>query len=289
MELTDFSRNEKALDADLMKRSYIVIVGVGGSYTLCEGLCRSNLGKLTAIDFDTVEQSNIVRQGYETAAIGRKKVDALGEHLAKLNSGMQYTGIPKSLLALTETEMDDIFGTADLLIFATDNFEAQSYGNLLAQRYQKPAIWAGFYDKSQAAELFFYLPKVTKACFRCAVSARYKLHADQDNKIPPSPRGYNTIFHCMALDAYMGMISLGIIHNKTSGYEFSGWFGDSWDRNFIQFKMHPAYGSAEGSLFQRKLPEDGSCFTFNAIWQKVEREMPPKYGYYCPDCFGNHR
>lgn len=283
MELNDFSRIEGAVDTSLLKNVHIVAVGAGGAYCLYDSLARFGIGKLTVLDFDEVEEVNIVRQGYETNQIGQKKVESLGSHLAKVNTATQYRGITKNFLSMSEKEKDDIFGTAAIFLFLTDSFEAQSFGNILALRYQKPAIWSGFYERSQCAEIVFTIPKVTAACFRCAVSPRYEAQYKSKSEIKVSSN-CNTIFHSQLLDSYVGMIVMAILHNDTVGYEFSNWFGNCWERNLIQLKVHPEYGTTNGSLFQRVFePTDGRAYNFNAIWQKIEKEEPPKYEL-CPDC-----
>lgn len=283
MKLTNFSRIENAVDINLLQNTKVVAVGAGGAYCLYDSLARSAIGKLTVLDFDEVEEVNIVRQGYETNQIGMKKVDALGEHLLKVNSGVKYQGITKNFLDMDQTELDNIFGEADIFLFLTDSFDAQTFGNKLAIKYQTPAIWAGYYEKSQCAEIAFYIPNITPGCFRCAVSPRYKIQAESETEIKASSNS-NTIFHSQLLDSYIGMLLMAILHNKTKGFEFSNWFGDYWDRSFLQIKIHPKYGIEKGSLFQRIFePSAQSTFSLNSIWQKVEQELPPKYAP-CPDC-----
>ncbi|MEZ5013755.1 MAG: ThiF family adenylyltransferase [Chitinophagales bacterium] len=285
MELKNFSRIEGAVDTQLLRNTHILGVGAGGAYCLYDSLARSGIGQLTVFDFDDVEEVNLVRQGYETDQIGQLKVDALGNHLKKVNQGTQYKGVVKNFLQMSDTELDETFGKADLLLFLTDSFKAQAYGNVLALKYQKPAIWAGFYEKSQCAEIVFTIPGVTPACFRCAVSPRYKAQEESVGGIAVSSN-CNTIFHSQLLDAYVGMIALAILHNNTEGFEYSNWFGKHWNRNLIQLKVNPAYGNEQGSLFQRVFePTEGRCPNFNAIWQKIEEERPPKYEH-CPDCGG---
>ena len=77
MKLSDFSRIKNAVDIELHQKTHVVGVGAGGAFSLYESLTRSGIGKLTVLDFDEVEEVNIVRQGYETNQIGNKKVDAL--------------------------------------------------------------------------------------------------------------------------------------------------------------------------------------------------------------------
>lgn len=285
MELKDYSRIEGAVDIQLLKETHIVAVGAGGAYCLYDALARSGVGQITALDFDEVEESNIVRQGYESDHIGKKKVYALGEHLEKVNTLTRYKGVTKNFLDMNDQELDDIFGQGDLFLFLTDSFEAQAFGNKLALRYGKPAIWAGFYEKSRCAEIVFTIPSVTPACFRCAVSPRYQAQNESTKEIKVSS-GCNTMLHSQLLDSYVGMIVFAILHNDTEGYEYSKWFGRTWRRNLLQIKVHPNYGQEKGSLFDRVFEgTEGRCPMFNTIWQEIEEERPPNYSC-CPDCQG---
>lgn len=286
MKIENYSRISGAVDIALLQQTHIVGVGAGGAYCLYESLARSAIGKLTVLDFDTVDDVNLTRQGYEMHQIGKRKVDALGDHLKNVNEGLEYQGITKNFLEMDEKELDAIFGKGDLFLFLTDSFPAQAFGNKLALRYGKPAIWAGFYEKSQCAEVVFTIPGVTPACFRCAVSPRYDAQQSSDTEIRISSN-CNTIFHSQVLDAYVGMLTMAILHNNVQGFEFSNWFGKTWERNLFQLKIHPNYGTETGSLFQRTFAQtEGRAFTFNAIFQKIEPEFPPKY-MACPDCGGS--
>ncbi len=286
MILKDYSRIEKAVDLQILKNAHIVGVGDGGAYGLYDAIARSGIGKLTVLDFDEVDESNIVRQGFLTGDIGEKKVIAQGTHLKKVNSGLKYQGITKNFLTMTDEELDSIFSEASILLFLTDSFKAQSFGNLLALKYNKPAIWAGYYEKSHCAEIVFIIPGVTPGCFRCAVSPRYEAQINSKEEIKASSAS-NTMFHSMLLDSYIGMLMLAILHNKTEGFEFSNWFGNYWDRNLIQIKVNPQYGNEPDSLFSRTFAQAGGrVFNFNAVWQKIEPEIPPKYKI-CPDCEGS--
>ena len=101
----DYSRIESSVDMGLIRASHIVIVGSGGSYSLATSLARTGIGKLTVLDFDTVEETNIVRQGYKQADIGNFKVNALGEEIQRINPEVEYTGIIKNFLEMNEEEL----------------------------------------------------------------------------------------------------------------------------------------------------------------------------------------
>lgn len=280
MTLTDYSRIEGAVDVKWLHNTHIIAVGAGGAYGLYESLCRSGLGKLTVIDFDHVEETNLVRQGYSPNDLGKPKVKALKDHLSNINALTEVNAIEAPLEDVLE-KRPELFEKADLLLFLTDSFKAQALGNKIALKYQKSAIWAGYYTRSRCAEIVFYIPGVTPACFRCAVSPRYKI---QEQGFVAISSNCNTVFHSQLLDSIIGMLIFAILHNETEGFEFSNWFGQYWDRSLIQFKTHPDYSSEEGRLFQRVFkPTEGRAFNFNAIWQQIEREEPPQYEL-CPDC-----
>lgn len=283
----DYSREAEAVDIDKLKHSKLVIVGTGGMYNGAGYSARCGIGEIVAIDPDTVDNTNLCRQGYLPRQVGMKKVDALGEHIKEINPEVEFKGYPVKLQDLTPEQEREIFTDASLAIFTTDSFDAQAYGNKMALKYRIPAIWGGYYEKSRASEIFFYIPGVTPACFRCAVSPRYKVQEDykaqnngQELRISSN---CNTIFHSALLDAQIGMLAMAILHNKTEGKTFSGWFGDSFDRNFIQTKIDPSY-STKG--FNRVFAGAGdSAFTFESYWQHISPEVPPMYEL-CLDCHG---
>lgn len=281
----DRRRLKDAVDLKLVERSKIVIVGTGGMYCGAEMLARTGFRHIIAIDPDTVDSVNICRQGYLQSQIGRYKVDALGDHLHEINPELEYTGYPLRVQELSKAQLDEIFGNATIAIFTTDSFEAQAFGNTIVLHYGICGIWAGYYEASEAAEVVFYIPGVTPACFRCAVSPRY---AFQEKYKEENGASYgissqsNTIFHSAFLDSIIGMLVLAIIHNNTEGKSYSHWFGHYWDRNLIQIKVNPSYTSG---IFDRTFANNGdSTYLFETVWQRIEREVPPKYSP-CPDCF----
>ncbi|MEM6719189.1 MAG: ThiF family adenylyltransferase [Bacteroidota bacterium] len=285
----DFSRIEHAADIPALQQSHIVIVGAGGSYNLVINLARCGVGTLTVLDFDTVEESNIVRQGYDYDTIGLHKVAALETKVKKVNPNTRYKGITKNFLDMSEEELDKIFLNADLFLFLTDSFRAQSFGNILALKYNTPALWAGWYAHSRTAEIFFQVPQDTPSCFRCAVSSRYA--ANQKKEVTVSSNA-NTIFHSELLDSYIGMLTLAILHrdNKKEDKECKRFYKSLFDvdgvlrHNFLQFKVHPLGGNPLFDAAYANLGKTAQLFT--PIWQRIDPELTPKYEQDCPDCRG---
>ena len=93
------SRTELLLGEAAMKKladAHVIIFGIGGvgGYVL-EALVRSGVGKITAVDADTVSVSNINRQIIATTKnVGKLKVDAARERAAEINPDIEFTALP---------------------------------------------------------------------------------------------------------------------------------------------------------------------------------------------------
>lgn len=88
--MVDLSRMEYLIGKDkldIIKDKHVLVCGVGGVGSfVAEALCRSGLGKITLLDYDLVEPSNINRQLMaDKDNIGKIKVEALRERLEKVS------------------------------------------------------------------------------------------------------------------------------------------------------------------------------------------------------------
>lgn len=281
----NYARIEDALDVKKLHGEKIVIVGCGGTYLFTNMCVRSGVRNWVFIDPDKVDDTNLCRQGYLPRQFGMYKVEALAETVCELDPEAKCEGYAKRIQDLTFEEVEHIFSDAALIIAATDSTNAQIFMNKVALRYKVPTIWGGFYEKSLAMEIFFYIPGVTPGCYSCALWPRIQYqkeymaqHEGQEYRVSS---GCNTIFHSALLDAEMGMLAMAILHNKVEGKTFSGWFGDRFDRNFIQMKVNPAY---ESSLFTRTFESAGdNAFLFESVWQLIEPDAPDGEDH-CPAC-----
>jgi hypothetical protein len=280
--LKDSSRLVGAVDVQLMEKAHIIGVGVGGASNIYENLVRTGLGKLTIIDFDTIDYSNITTQGWYIDEVGMSKVEALKKRLHRINPDVVVDCLQEDFLKFNDKKIKKLVKDCSLLMMMTDNFYAQAKGNEVSLKHKVPAIWAMMYEKAKASEIVFSIPCVTPACFRCCVAPRYKAYYDEGYVNDVKSAG-STIFHTQYLNQVIGMVSLAILHNDTTGNEFSNWFGKQWDRNFIQIRNHPQYSTEEGKLFAKTFKGIESVFNFDAVWQKIYQDKAPK-SENCPDC-----
>jgi len=270
-----------SVDIELMRKTKIVCVGVGGANGVCESFVRSGIGAITLIDFDTVDENNLVTQGYYINDLGKAKVEALKERLLNINPNLNVDVFVSDFKKISEIDEQRIFWDADLLLMMTDNFHAQAHGNILGLKYQVPAIFAMMYEKARCSEITFTIPDITPACHRCAVSARYNAYMN-DGYVNNITSTGSTNFHTTYLNSAIGLVALAILHRNSVGLEFSNWFGNKWERNLIQLRTSPFY---ESHLFERTFEGIDRVHCFDSIWQRIEPEAPPKYEH-CPDCGG---
>lgn len=279
-----------SVNLKMMADTYIVTVGVGGASGIMEDITRCGVGKITAIDFDKVDASNLCTQGYTVNDVGQFKVQALGERLKSINSSLTYVPMKRNFLKMTEDEIEASMSDADILLFMTDDFFAQSRGNLVALKLKKPAIFAIVYEKARCAEITFTIPGKTPACHRCATSPRYAAY--ENGYVNDVTSTGSNVIQTRYLNSCIGMLCLAILHMEDPSCEFGLWFRDkkSLNRNLIQVRMSPSYGKDQDrpTIFDRTFQGMDRVFTMDSIWHLVEPERPPKYSP-CPDCGGFNR
>ncbi len=280
----DTKRIKISVDHEIIKNTRIVVNGAGTSAAACEALARFGVGEIWVIDNDTVGEENRVRQHYYHDQVGMKKVDALGENLRRINPNIKYHGIPKMTDVLSKQEQLKIYSNASVILNMTDSFKAQIFGAEQCQRWEVPGVWSGYYEKSRAFEVVFYIPGQT-SCYCCAVQSRLKTQEAAKDEIQVPSDG-NTSAHAMIGDGVVVMLVIALLHNNSKGYEFSNWLGSDWyEYNLLQTKLHPAYSSHKDSLFERNFGhlESGSSMPFQTLWRRTAIHETPMYEK-CPVC-----
>lgn len=79
-----------------LKNSSVAIAGVGGLGShAAVTLARMGVGKITIVDYDVVEPSNLNRQVYSISQLGMKKVDALKATLIGINPYLEIEAVDR--------------------------------------------------------------------------------------------------------------------------------------------------------------------------------------------------
>jgi sulfur carrier protein ThiS adenylyltransferase len=107
-----------------LQQKTVALAGCGGlGSNVAVALTRAGLGHLILIDFDTVAADNLNRQHFFLDDIGRPKVEALAEHLRRIQPEIALTLWPRQLAPADIADLHP----ADLLIEAFDRAEAKRW------------------------------------------------------------------------------------------------------------------------------------------------------------------
>ncbi len=135
----EFLIGEKKLK--LLSQKHVVVFGVGGvgSFTI-EALARSGVGKLTIVDYDTVDLTNINRQIHANdKTIDMIKVEAMAERLMAINPELKLDAVNQMI---TPENADAFFDSRkiDYIVDAIDMVTSKIELVLQAQKREIPMI-----------------------------------------------------------------------------------------------------------------------------------------------------
>jgi len=124
-----FTRTKRLLGDRSFSRlsaAHIAVIGLGavGGYAV-EGLARAGIGRLTLVDFDTIQPSNINRQLHALdSTIGKSKPIAVRDRVLDINPRCQVKAI--ELFADRENILAVINEQPDILIDAIDSLNPKT-------------------------------------------------------------------------------------------------------------------------------------------------------------------
>lgn len=153
----------------LLGEKHVLIIGVGTLGTLSsEALARAGVGKITLVDRDYIEWSNLQRQQLFTEADAENRIPkaiAAAKRLREINSEIEIT---EHIADVTPEEMETLVvgNNVDLILDATDNFDIRMIINDAAQKFQVPWIYGscvGSYGMS-----YTVIPNETP-CLHCLI------------------------------------------------------------------------------------------------------------------------
>lgn len=148
-----------------LENSHAFVLGCGAlGSAIAETLVRAGIGKLTIADRDYVEPSNLQRQqlfSEQDAVKGTPKVVAAEARLRAIRSDVEIVPL---LDHIDGPLLERYASNADILLDATDNFEARLVLNDFAWKANIPWVYGACVGSSSS--IFPFVPGKTP-CFRC--------------------------------------------------------------------------------------------------------------------------
>lgn len=127
---------------DCLQDTNVIIFGLGGvGGHVAEALARAGIGKMTLVDGDTVDPTNINRQIIATQnTVGKLKTSAMNERIKSINSDIQVREIPH--IYSSEDRLSIKFDIYDYVIDAIDDVSAKTDIIIQAKKAGIPVISA---------------------------------------------------------------------------------------------------------------------------------------------------
>lgn len=146
-----------------LKDAGILLIGAGGlGSPLGLYLAAAGIGRLTLVDFDKVDFTNLQRQIiHRTEDVGRLKVESAKERINAINPEVQVTAVN------TKLSRDNILGLLkghDVVIDGTDNFPTRYLTNDACVFLKKPNIYGSIFRFDGQATVF---APPQGPCYRC--------------------------------------------------------------------------------------------------------------------------
>ena len=145
--------------------SHVLIIGMGGlGSPAALYLAAAGVGKLTLVDDDLVELSNLQRQIlHGENDIGRLKVESAVDSLRAINNSIEVNSHTRRL---TEEELNDVISSVDVVVDCSDNFATRFLLNKVTQQHKIPLV-SGAAIRMEAQITVYDSRQEGSACYRC--------------------------------------------------------------------------------------------------------------------------
>ena len=186
-----------------LKLSNVLIVGCGGiGCASAELLARAGVGKMTLIDADTIEISNLQRQmAFTEMDLGFYKAEILAKRLMSINPHIQVNSITAKLDA---SNAESLIASQDVVLDGCDNFTTRYLVNAVCKQFNVPLISAsaiGFQGQS-------FMVEGDSACYECLFPKEQ--HANESLRCADSGVLATTPNVMASLQAHHALLYLGL-------------------------------------------------------------------------------
>jgi molybdopterin/thiamine biosynthesis adenylyltransferase len=119
--------------------SHALVIGAGGlGSPAALYLATTGVGRITLVDHDTVELTNLQRQiAHGTDRIGQAKVASAARSMHALNPGVEVTALA---VRADEANLDALVAAADVVLDCSDNFATRHAVNAACARHARPLV-----------------------------------------------------------------------------------------------------------------------------------------------------
>ena len=148
-----------------LKNAHAVVVGAGGlGSPVCLYLAAAGVGKITIIDPDTIEVTNLQRQIlYKTNHVGREKAQMAANQMQALNPLIEVQAIVKKV---ENCNFAQVIQAATAVLDCTDNVSSRYFINQACVQARIPLISAAAI-RGEGQFMMFNFKQQTSPCYHC--------------------------------------------------------------------------------------------------------------------------
>ncbi len=119
--------------------SHALIIGAGGlGSPVALYLGSAGVGRITVVDHDVVDETNLQRQiAHNLARVGHPKAESIVEAIAAINPDVRVTPIVQRADAAL---LSELIAQADVVLDCTDNFATRHAINRACVKHRKPLV-----------------------------------------------------------------------------------------------------------------------------------------------------
>ncbi|MFT4021931.1 MAG: HesA/MoeB/ThiF family protein, partial [Acinetobacter sp.] len=215
-----------------LKLANVLIVGAGGLGCLtAELLARAGVGKITIIDHDQIERSNLQRQvAFLPEHIGFYKAETLAQRLQQINPYIHVEYMNQNIHVQNAHEL---IQTQDLVLDGCDQFETRYLINAVCCNTGVPLLSASAIGLE--GQLFMVVDQ--SACYHC-IFPRHAAQSDEQLRCANSGVLATTPNVMASLQAHHALLYLGL--NLTPlRQKLLLWNGLNMQQRIVSFQHDP--------------------------------------------------
>jgi molybdopterin/thiamine biosynthesis adenylyltransferase len=165
-----WQRIEAIVDLPALAEKRVLVAGLGsGGSTLALELAKAGVGHFTLIDYDRLEQANLIRHECDDRDLGRLKAGAVADLIRRRNPGAELETIAENVFDLGP-RLEELVAASDLVAVCTDAEPPKHLLNRLALTAGASAVYAGVYARGTGGEIIRCGGGREDPCYACVVS-----------------------------------------------------------------------------------------------------------------------
>lgn len=140
--------DENYLQQQKLQQTHVLIMGIGGiGNFIATSLVAAGVGKITLVDFDVVEESNLNRQIlFSENDLGKSKVEAAAKRLKELNSGCEINFLHREIssIEIFENLLNECNDVNYIVLSADKPVDLVLWASSLCKKYRFKYIKCGY-------------------------------------------------------------------------------------------------------------------------------------------------